>query len=226
MAPLSWTAVEGFRGRLVDGRGSLAERFRVRRFQRLAVTFPELDKYRVVDLGGTAFSWLATPVRPKELIVLNLVESELTDGLAQDLPSWIHPMQGDACDPPEIGECDLAFSNSLIEHVGGPARRALFADVVHRVAPRHWIQTPYRYFPVEPHWLFPGFQFLPLSARASLTTHWPLVHTRSQDRQQAVGAALAVELLSLTEMRFLFPKSVIVRERLGPLVKSIVAVAA
>ena len=28
------------------------------------------------------------------------------------------------------------------------------------------VQTPYRYFPVEPHWLFPGLQFLPMGLRA------------------------------------------------------------
>ena len=36
------------------------------------------------------------------------------------------------------------------------------------LAQLHWVQTPYRYFPVEPHFLFPGFQFLPLTVRAVL----------------------------------------------------------
>ncbi len=37
-----------------------------------------------------------------------------------------------------------------------------------------WVQTPYRYFPIEPHWIFPGFQFLPLSARTEISRRWPL----------------------------------------------------
>jgi hypothetical protein len=125
-----------------------------------------------------------------------------------------------------VGACDLVFSNSLIEHLGGPARRAQFADVVYGLAPRHWIQTPYRYFPIEPHWLFPGFQFLPLNARGWLTRRWPLTHTTSKDPDEAIETALSVDLLSVTEMRHLFPESSIVHERLGPMTKSIVAVAA
>ena len=32
------------------------------------------------------------------------------------------------------------------------------------------MQTPYRYFPIEPHWLFPGMQFLPLPVRWSIAS--------------------------------------------------------
>ena len=60
---------------------------------------------------------------------------------------------------------DVVFSNSLLEHVGGHAQRAALAREVRSLAPRHWVQTPYRYFPLEPHWLFPGMQF-PLEAQA------------------------------------------------------------
>ena len=31
--------------------------------------------------------------------------------------------------------------------------------------PKSVVQIPYRYFPIEPHWLFPGLQFLPQRAR-------------------------------------------------------------
>ena len=76
---------------------------------------------------------------------------------------------GDACDP--VGAVggrsfDLVYSNSVIEHVGGHQRRELFAQAVRDLAPSHWVQTPYRYFPLEPFWLFSAFQFLPLPSRA------------------------------------------------------------
>jgi hypothetical protein len=211
----------------VNGPESIGARFRARRWTLVAERFPDFGNYRVVDLGGTASWWLSAPIRPKELVIVNLFDSELSIGVtADDVPGWIHLTQGDACEPPDVGECDLVFSNSLIEHLGGPARRAQFADVVHRLAPQHWVQTPYRYFPIEPHWLFPGFQFLPLNARAWLTRRWPLTHIEeSKNRDEAIDIALSCELLSVTEMRHLFPRSSIVHERLGPLTKSIVAVA-
>lgn len=49
----------------------------------------------------------------------------------------------------------LVYSNSLIEHLGGHARRAAFAEQVRSLAPRHWVQTPYRYSLIKPHWLVP-----------------------------------------------------------------------
>jgi hypothetical protein len=69
---------------------------------------------------------------------------------------------------------DLIYSNSVIEHVGGHWRRERYAETVHHFADHHWIQTPYRYFPVEPHWLFPFFQHLPISVKATITARWPM----------------------------------------------------
>lgn len=208
------------RGLLVERPGSLGERSRARRWQTFQRLFPDVSGYRVVDLGGTPASWLRAPVRPKHVVVVNLAQVD------DPGESWLTVEQGDACALPERlfeQPFDLVFSNSLIEHVGGHARRQDLADAVHRLAPRHWVQTPYRYFPIEPHWLFPGMQFLPLRARAFIVRAWPLAHTRAT-RAAATRVALSTELVSITEMRHYFPHSEISCERFGPLVKSIAAV--
>ena len=130
----------------------------------------------VIDLGGTTKSWLRAPIRPASVHVVNL------DPPSPDVPDWIRADQADACRLPahiSASSYDLVYSNSVIEHVGGHAQRVRFADAVRGLASRHWIQTPYRYFPVEPHWLFPGFQFLPLALRAEVARRWPLAHVRS-----------------------------------------------
>lgn len=213
---------------LVDGPTSLGARARSRRQALLNLLFPDISRYRVLDLGGTAYSWLDGDVRPASVTLLNVVEGELTVREArQDLPDWLELVAGDACDPPKAvrdGDFDLVFSNSVIEHVGGPARRVQLADVVRSCAPRHWVQTPYRYFPLEPHWLFPGFQFLPLAARSWLSSRWPLVHTKSSSWSDSVSTALGTELLSATEMRYLFPDSELRRESALGLTKSLIAV--
>ncbi len=216
------------RSRLVDGPTSLAARGRSRRWALLARVFPDLPSYHVLDLGGTPDSWLRAPVRPKAVTLVNLHGGELVaDTTGLPLPDWLTPVTGDACDPPAAvgsGDYDLVFSNSLLEHVGGPVRRRMLADTIRGAAPRYWVQTPYRYFPVEPHYIFPGFQFLPLAARARITRFWPLIHTRAGTWEDSIRTALEVELVSLTEMRFLFPDAVMHRERLGGLTKSIIAV--
>lgn len=192
-------------------------RARAARWAEFARRFPALDEMRVLDLGGVPAQWASR--RVASVVVLNLDHHDVPD-----LP-WIEAVRGDACDPPPLGRFDLVFSNSVLEHVGGHARRAAFADTVHAAAPHHWVQTPYRYFPVEPHWLLPGFQFLPVPARAVLSRRWPYGHIRSADRATALADVTSVELIGRTELAGYFPSSEIWAERFGGWVKSLVAVA-
>jgi hypothetical protein len=202
--------------------GQAARAARERRNLLLVDRFPHLPDMRVVDLGGTPDWWRGSGLRPASVTVVNIRPDEADE-------DWITYVEGDACDPPpHLFEepFDLVFSNSLIEHVGGHFRRQQFADVVHRLAPRHWVQTPYRYFPIEPHWMFPGFQFLPVAARREVTRRWGLGHVTPAggDRRRATESVLTVELLSLSEFRYYFPGSEILRERAAGLVKGMTAV--
>lgn len=205
----------------VRGERSLAARARAGRWSELLRRFPDLASMRVLDLGGVPRQWVDRPVRPTQVVSVNLEDH------APVPEQWVVAVRGDACDlPSELkGErFDLVYSNSVFEHVGGHARRLDFARTVTSAAGHHWIQTPYRYFPIEPHWLFPGFQFLPLHVRVSLSHRWPLGHIRSLDRSTALADVAGVELLGRTEMAGYFPDSEIWPERFGGLIKSLVAV--
>ena len=91
----------GMRSLIVDGPASLGARTRARRWDLLAELFQDLESYRVLDLGGTAGSWLRAPVRPAAVTLLNLYGSELTVGQeGEGLPDWLNIVEGDACDPP------------------------------------------------------------------------------------------------------------------------------
>ncbi|MGH7860878.1 MAG: methyltransferase domain-containing protein [Candidatus Dormibacteraceae bacterium] len=61
---------------------------------------------------------------------------------------------------------DVAFSNSVIEHVGGADDQRRMASEAMRVASHYFVQTPKHYFPIEPHFLVPGFQFMPSGLKA------------------------------------------------------------
>jgi hypothetical protein len=206
---------------IIEGPDSLAERARRRRWRLLQRTFPDLGQMRVLDLGGTAESWERAPVQPRHVHLVNTERDEAK------LPSWITSEVGDACALDEgllDGRFDLVYSNSVIEHVGGHERRLQFAAMVDAAAPRHWIQTPYRYFPIEPHTLVPALQFLPLWFRARLTLFWPLNHTKPTDLDDSIATQLNTELLDITLLHHYFPASVIRCERIAGLVKSIIAV--
>jgi hypothetical protein len=86
------------------------------------------------------------------------------------------------------------------------------------------VQTPYRYFPIEPHWLFPGMQFLPLRVRWSIAPRWPLGHTRGWSRSQALDEVMSTELIGATEMRAYFPDGILYWERFLGLRKSIIVI--
>lgn len=209
----------GVRSWFVGADHSLAEQMRLRRWTRLTEEFPDFENMRVLDLGGTTLFWVRSPIRPKSVTVINL-------GAPGDGLPGVRPIEGDALDAPNLvgdEEFDLVFSNSLIEHLGGHLKRVRFAEVVRSMAPRYAVQTPYRYFPVEPHWVFPGMQFLPMNARTWLAPRWPLGHTHEWAEQEATEEVMCTELLSLTEMRFYFPDAHITWERFAGLPKSMTA---
>lgn len=206
------------RAALVDRPGSVAAKARQRRWAMLLDRFPRLGEMDVVDLGGTVDYWLSAPVRPRTLCVVNLRGSELGEP-----PSWARTVEADACTWSPSGRYDLVVSNSLIEHLTGWERRRMLSDQIHRLADHHWVQTPYRYFPVEPHWICPFLQHAPVAVRAWVSRWWPLMHSRAQDWHTSVYNALEVDLLSKTEMRWLFPDSQLLVEGWMGLPKALIA---
>lgn len=107
--------------------------------------------------------------------------------------------------PFETGAFDLAYANSVVEHVP-PLRRAAFAAELRRVARGWYVQTPARSFPVEPHSLLPGAHWLPVALRR---VYW---------RLGADGDWEEIRLLGRTELETLFGTAL--PERLGPFTKS------
>jgi hypothetical protein len=196
---------------------SLSARARMGRWRTFERFFPEIGEMTVLDLGGDARAWRLAPVRPRHVFLLNTFEQEVEE-------PWMSGIVGDACDPPELPESDLTYSNSVIEHVGGHWRRERFAATVRR-AERYWVQTPNRYFPIEPHFMFPLLQHLPRAAQRGLVARWPFGnHAEVTDPSQALVDVLEIELLSATEMRFYFPDAELWRERLLGFTKSFAAV--
>jgi hypothetical protein len=192
---------------------------RMRRWQLFQERFPDIAALRVLDLGGTTDYWRRAPVRARHVTVVNLLEpGEPSEGL--------EPQFGDACTYQPDREYDLVVSNSLLEHVGGHAMRVRLAETIRKAAARHWVQTPYRYFPLEPHWLFPAMQVLPVRLRVAVAVRWPLAHSRPASRQDALQEVLWTELVGRTEMVSLFPDSEVTFETMLGLPKSLLAIRA
>jgi hypothetical protein len=201
---------------------SLAARYRRRRFDRF-VNMLTMPSPRIVDVGGGPGFWEhQLPLLPKgsRVTVLNLSfpkEAVLTG------PTYV---TGDATDMRLFrdNEFDVCFSNSVIEHVGGLREQERMAAEVRRIARAYFIQTPNYSFPLEPHSLVVGWQFMPIAWRVRLLQTrdcgWL---PRAEDRETAREVVESIRLLREPELQRLFPDAQILREKVGPLVKSLIA---
>jgi hypothetical protein len=210
--------------RVADHRdpSSLAARLRLRRlefFTGLLAAVP--GPVTILDVGGHAPFWKAmdVPNERVDVILLNVTHAGEQD------PRFRY-ITGDARDLSEFDSqsIDIVYSNSVIEHVGSFEQQRRMADEVRRVGKRYFVQTPNAYFPIEPHFMFPAYQFLPLDARTFLLTKFRLGWTpRERNWERAKEIAGSIRLLSIPEVSRLFPEASLYRERFGGLTKSVIA---
>lgn len=197
-----------------------ARTFRPKRMRAFYETLGVTSETRIIDIGGTAFNWSLLRIKPR-ITVVNVVPPP------SDLPDHIEWVQGDARALPFPDKhFDIAFSNSVIEHVGDWESQLVFADEVRRVADRHWVQTPNFWFPIEPHYLGPFTHWLSPAVQERFAVRygsiWGLATRPTDARIRDLVAEL--RLLREDELRRLFPGSRIVRETVGGLVKSFTAI--
>ena len=217
---------------LADNRSeaSLANRLRRKRFQLFLDLLERVPRpLKILDIGGTEHFWHQMQFADQagvEIVVLNHDAGELAEMTSPSGKTVFQRVIGDACAMPEFAdnEFDVIFSNSVLEHVGDFDRQKMMMEEVRRVATRYFVQTPNYYFPIEPHFLVPGFQFLPVTARAFLLQKCNLGWTeRVADHEKATQVVLSVRLLSKKELVSLCPGAELYSERVCGVPKSFVA---
>lgn len=207
---------------------SSKNQFRERRFSWFLDLLPQLgapdQPLKILDVGGTMDFWTPRlarlPDRPLAITLLNISQTPVSD------PRFVS-LAGDARDLSRFADdaFDVVHSNSVIEHVGLWRDMMAMANEVRRVAPAHFVQTPYFWFPVEPHCRTPLFHWLPHPWRLSLIMrftlgYWPKADTVDQGMREIEDAML----LDRKMMAALFPDSQIRNETFYGLTKSIVAI--
>lgn len=189
----------------------------------------------ILDLGGgtgdhfAAFFPLRDNVTIADLSADDLAKAAANHGFRT------RQIDGSSRLPFADREFDIVFCSSVLEHVTGPKEAVLaidddaaflamarrhqrqFAEEIRRIGKGYFVQTPYRYFPIESHtWLPAVLILLPrrLQKRviAALDRFWP-------KRSSADW-----HLLTTAEMAALFPDATILKERRFGLVKSLIAV--
>lgn len=190
---------------------SFANRLRRKRFKFARKLLDAIPRpYRILDVGGTPNFWMQMGFHDEPgvtIVILNVDALQLTPGQMSGATEFISVI-GDGRDLAAFkdSEFDVVFSNSVIEHVGSKEDQQSMMREVERVGRRYWVQTPNYWFPIEPHFHVPGFQFLPASLRAWMLTRMQLGWVPKQATQKsALDAVLSVRLLTKSEMKELAP---------------------
>ncbi|WP_193791513.1 class I SAM-dependent methyltransferase [Notoacmeibacter marinus] len=209
---------------------SLEYRFRRARFrhiqQMIEAILRERRQARIIDLGGTEQYWdigrdFLDAYRPR--IHITLVNPEVFPIRDESL---FASMKGDATDAKlmEDETFDLAHSNSVIEHVGQMPDMERFAANMARLGQRYYMQTPNYWFPLEPHFRVPCFQYLPQAVRVAMLQRMKLGFFRPlPDYDDARAVIEHHRLLSMRQVRTLFPDANFEYEWVYGLRKSILA---
>lgn len=211
-----------------DSFGSTLRRKRSMRVRRLIEeSFRKYGQCRILDLGGTYFYWKIfdedwLEQHKVSITLLNLDHIPLPEEAGKRYESVV----GNACQLARYKdkEFELVHSNSVIEHVGTWGDMSSMASESARVGKAYYHQTPYFWFPIEPHFVCPMLHWLPLSLRAKIARrvalgNWP----RAETFDEAMKAQTSAVLLDRSMMQSLFNGAAIEFEFFCGLPKSVVA---
>ena len=195
-------------------------RFRKRRVKFFCSTFPPSAYRTILDIGGTSQLWDMLDGL-YEVTLLNEDPRELTPGRYECVIG-----DGRNLRFPD-NSFDVAFSNSVIEHVETWRNMKAFASETRRVGRSYYVQTPYFWFPIDPHfYAFPMFHWFPRQIRAKLLRSLPLAYAgRMSGVDKSFQAVDDSCLLDASQMKFLFPEAAIHFERFAGLRKSVIAIS-
>lgn len=209
-------------------RDRLSNYFRARRFPLIVSMIENIHRQtgrcRIVDIGGRQEYW--DPILPvlakcnAHITVINLEKTQPQCGMLFDFEF------GNACDLSKFGDraFDLAHSNSLLEHVGNWGHMRAAANEMRRVASAYYVQTPYFWFPLEPHFRVPFYHWMPEQLRCAMNMRWKLGYIgKATTLDHAMANVQSAALLDKRQFQALFPDAEVQFERVLGLPKSLIA---
>jgi hypothetical protein len=213
---------------------SWPSRFRRRRFQAfrqmIESVVSEKGRCHILDLGGTDYYWQVQQDALMEFgdkLHIYLVNMDELPG--ETMPSSQFTLLVGDITKPEIYstvDFDLIHSNSVIEHVGNWTSIKLLADCIKATGKPYFLQTPNYWFPLEPHFRYVGWQWLPESWRASLLVSKKRgFFAKTTNYEEAMYHVESIKLLTAEQLQILFPEANLKKEWLGPFVKSFMAIS-
>lgn len=206
--------------------GSWASRLRKKRFYLFKSILDSMPSpIKILDVGGTVNFWENSGVLNEETKDIEITLINLKFPETSSTHPKIKQVVGSAISMVNFqsNEFDIVFSNSVIEHVGDYNEQHQMATEVMRVGKRYFVQTPNLFFPIEPHFAFPLFQFLPINIRVWLLTNFSIGwYDKMDDKQMARTISTSIKLLSKRKFLNLFPEAQFYEEKFLGLTKSLI----
>jgi hypothetical protein len=195
-----------------ENKDSLGNQFREKRFSFFLKKFNKMQKpISILDVGGKINFWKNRGLAGNNDYIITIVNIEKE----KSLYSNIKTKMGDATDlsPFKDKSFDVVHSNSVIEHLYYFENQKKMASEIIRVGQKHIVQTPNKYFFLEPHYLLPFFQFIPDKLKYLILTKTKLSRLKKWDKKFASQYIEEIRLLSLKEIKVFFPSSKIYFEK-------------
>ncbi|MCW1923516.1 class I SAM-dependent methyltransferase [Luteolibacter arcticus] len=189
--------------------------WRARRFEQFVRLLAPSRGDSLIDIGGELGFWTSYPP------VVGSID--LVNPKVMQIDSAAHPehaqrtIVGDGRHLVDVGDqsYDIAFSNSVIEHVGTWEDQQKFAAESRRVGKKLWCQTPARECPIEPHYMAPFIHWLPRSLQRRLMRRFTPWGWLSKPTKADIDFMVdTTRLLTFREMKQLFPDCQILVERI------------
>ncbi len=186
--------------------------FRKKRMRTFFQILKPIENATILDVGGNIFHWSLVKGKLK-IAILNI---ELPRNYGQEYKNNVKFVLGSGLNLPfRNNSFDIGYSNSVIEHLETLENQKQFAKEIMRVGKNIFVQTPNKYFFVEPHILTPFIHYLPKGVQRKLLrnfTIWGLIVRPSQ--QYCINHVIdEIRLLSYKELRLLFPNCSIIKEK-------------
>jgi SAM-dependent methyltransferase len=211
------------------------KRARSRRGEMFRSYLQPSDEDRILDLGGGNGAHLASIVPYRKNVYIADISQSALDVAEHKFGFKTILLNETGQLPFDTHQFDIVFCSSVIEHVTvekdqirtirsdkqfyeeAYPRQQSFAEEIRRIGRRYFVQTPYKYFPIESHtWLPVAIVFLPRAWQIrlidSMNQWWP--KTTSPDWN----------LLTNEEMQELFPDAEVLFEKSFGFTKSLIAV--
>jgi SAM-dependent methyltransferase len=154
----------------------------------------------LLDVGGPGPATLMLARYFSAVYAVNIDREFLMAHRLDDSTSFVNVQADGGALPFRDAGADFVFADNVIEHV---KERERFAAEIRRVARIGFlITTPNYWFPFEPHFHSPFFQFLPDSLKRGLLTVADFGFVSSGSRE-------FIKLLTAGELRILFPRAAV-----------------